>query len=99
MKLYKNFECLVSVECNHWYYGSKFSEFALILDEDDYENRYEADFYQKVVNTVLNTVDKRRMFEDYSIKMRYFFGKEVETIELSEQFIVNWKNDNIRYYK
>lgn len=96
MKLYENFYCLVEVVCEHWYYGTEYKQFVICYEDDELFDETTESF-QKIANFVLDKVDKRRMFEDYSIKLKFCFDNSVEEIELSEQFIQNWKDDNIPY--
>lgn len=98
MKLYDNFFCVVDVVCDHWYLGSKHTQFVLCFDYDDLFDDSVTD-YQKITDIVLDRVDKNRLFENYSIALSCFYGEKTGKVELSQQFITDWTNRHIKYIR
>lgn len=84
MKLSRNYFINVEVVCEHWYYGSNFSEFTIEIEEDEYTD-------QELVNNILNYVDRHHMYSEYKITLKMIIGKELFIEEINNDLIENWQ--------
>ena len=84
MKFSKNFFIVVQVICDYWYFGSKFSEFNIEIEDDDYTD-------QELVNNILNYVDRRHTYSEYKIKIKYIIGDQLIIEDIDSKLIENWQ--------
>lgn len=87
MKLYKNFDSMVDITMDHWYYGSKHVSFAIIMEVGE---TWDEETYQNRINEILNCADPYHTYEEYKIYFRFLCGNEVYTEYVSNQFIDEW---------
>ena len=95
MKVSHDIPIIVSIVCEHWFFGNRHEELTVNISENDwyeYDFSDNSNFEQELTNIVLNFVDKNRIYEDYQIIYRFVYDMRVFKHKVSEKVIDNWKD-------